>query len=177
MPLAPVQVLAGVSAFPNRQAARVAFAVTPCSLVAEPGRCRLRSVYAEGRETIWGGLLMTFGESRCRVQLTGCSPGACYSALDLTAAMPADASAARPAQLLRGFRVLGGGRGGAWRGGGGVWVAANSSVVDLEYSTVTCDEFYRRRGRTPQQLCSTPFEGLSDLGAGLWSSRECPAAE
>lgn len=57
--------------------------------------------------------------------------------------LPADNAAALPAPLFRSFQVTRGGSGGIWSSGGGVWVAANQTAIDIMYSTVTCHEFYR----------------------------------
>lgn len=157
--------------FPNR------FAPMPCSLLIElEENCQVKS--SLGKNTTSGsfkGLLMFMGETNCTVTLQQCYPSTCYSFRDLTAQLPTDSLGLLGPGLIKDFKVL--------KGGGNVRVTregvafeSTSDRVTINYSTVTCDEFYRHHGRLEFQLCNQPLEAITPIDTRGPNALDCGTA-
>ncbi|PNH08052.1 hypothetical protein TSOC_005445 [Tetrabaena socialis] len=108
------------------------------------------------------GLLMQFGETDCRVSIEQCFPDSCYSFRDLTAQLPSDFLLLGSTGFFKKFEIIRGGKDARLTREGVSFVATSSKVV-IEYSTVTCQEFFRYHGRVPIQLCNQPIEAITPI--------------
>ncbi|GFR47459.1 hypothetical protein Agub_g9185 [Astrephomene gubernaculifera] len=167
--VALLQIVQG-SLFPNR------YAMSPCTLKKElEQNCQVKSTY--GKNTTSGsfkGLLMNFGETKCRVSIEQCYPNTCYSFRDLTAQLPTDFLAVGSTGFFKQFEIISGGKD-VTMTTEGVSFVATSSVVLVEYSTITCQEFFRYHGRVPYQLCNRPLEAITPIDTRGPNALSCSA--
>ncbi|KAG2443701.1 hypothetical protein HXX76_002049 [Chlamydomonas incerta] len=168
-----VAVLAGAvhaSLFPDR------YAYAPCSLLKElEENCQVKSRLGKNNtEGSYKGLLMYFGETDCRVSIEQCYPKQhCYSFRDLTYQLPSDFTIAGSTGFFKKFNIISGGRD-ATVSPEGVSFVATSDKVLVEYTTVTCGEFYRYHGRVPVQLCNQPIEAITPIDTRGPNALPCP---
>ncbi|KNC54168.1 uncharacterized protein AMSG_09952 [Thecamonas trahens ATCC 50062] len=126
--------------------------------------CQLNSTLGFGGSR---RLLVGFGESECSVTVRGCRPGECYVAAEASAsyAPPDPQAAAGPASI---FASVEGVKGAAmvWNSRG-LHFKPSGSEFSFSYTTVSCAEYYGRRGYLHPQDCSAAVEALGLLVAGL----------
>eukprot|EP00164_Ancoracysta_twista_P000879 GFYU01001156.1.p1 GENE.GFYU01001156.1~~GFYU01001156.1.p1 ORF type:complete len:201 (-),score=4.50 GFYU01001156.1:347-949(-) len=128
-------------------------------------QCQLDSKLGTGS---LNGLNLRFGESGCNVTLEHCIPGLCYGSIDLTYKLPVDDTLGLPPvkSFFKSFEILKGADYFKWTSHGIQFKPTESSVT-LQYSTYTCSEFYKFRGRVKEPFCNQNIEVITGTAVGV----------
>eukprot|EP00741_Cyanophora_paradoxa_P001712 tig00000498_g1661.t1 len=177
--LAALLLLAAVSGALGAQFFASRYATHPCSLrgtddndSSEPAvrACQLISSAGTGFKN---ALKLRFGETNCTVTLRRCKPGVCYPLWDYAGRNATDqVERPLPTSIFSQIAPVSGASI-KWTKRG-LAIVPTASTVTFAYSTHTCAAYYGIRGRSTTQLCSNPFDAISQIEPGV-PFPDCPA--